>query len=158
MTITELEPVNSRDRILEEKLNDPERPLPKVILTPWELNAEGAISETPAVPLGNPNFPAQLFSIELPDGTEVGNFALQEPDASHRFIKTIKLHDPYLHQGYGTATYLEILKSLPEGVQLRTEGRLNHDSFKIWQKLVSIGLAERSEESGSAARFETTLP
>lgn len=148
--------ITSRNQMLEERLNDPDRPLPKVILSSFVPDAISTDAGKPPIRLGNPNIPTKFFDIQLTDGTKIGGLALQEPDEAHRFIRTIKLYDSYLDQGYGRATYLEILKLLPEGVQLRTEGSLSHDSFKIWQRLVAEGLAERLDKDG-IPRFETSI-
>jgi hypothetical protein len=154
--------VETRNMVLEGLLNDdPSRPLPQVTLQPQENKRLMAEFDGYKSQAGNDGTTTTVFDILTPTGERVGTTSLNQPGTrskdSKLYIGRIGIVDGQRHQGYGPAAYLEILKALPEGRGLRTEGVLSPDAVRVWEKLVSKGLAKPSTKGGAPTGFETTF-
>jgi hypothetical protein len=149
--------VDERNAWLDRTLNgDPARPLPEVHLLQdkvWTPDIDERHAQ------------ATSFQVNSPGDKSVGYVILNRPiepafygGSDKHFIRIIKIFDKARGQGYGPATYLSILKSLPASAGLRTEGVMNEDSKKVWDNLVSKGVARQtgSEERPPTA-YETVF-
>ncbi len=136
-----------RNRWLESRLNDdPERPLPKVkIANVWD--SIGSAERDGIVTLMN-----RHFDVNSEADVKVGVCVIQHPlfirpnegGRPQTFIGWINISDR--NKGYGPATYLAILKSLPVGGGLKTHGVPSPDAIRMWDKLVAKGIARRIED------------
>lgn len=146
--------LTERNQWLDARLNDdPARPLPEVSLVkidkpPLVVSFDDE-PQSPRLPEeGNTRVTITgLFDINSADGTKVGFVVLNKSNLETRttaenYIGDIRVLDDKRGQGYGPATYLAILKSLPAGEGLRTEGRLSADAKRVWSALVDRGVAK----------------
>ncbi len=146
--------LTERNQWLDARLNDdPARPLPEVSLN--KIDKPRLVVSFDDQPV--PRMPEEgdkrvtmtgLFDINGPDGTKVGYVVLNKSNLETRakaenYIGDIRILDSKRHDGYGPAAYLAILKSLPAGEGLRTEGRLSDDAKRVWNALVDRGVAKR---------------
>jgi hypothetical protein len=157
--------VQTRNNWLEAQLNaDPGRPLPVAELVPVEKEKlvvafdDGTVmpDRTPT-----PGIPNSHFDVNDTDGRRIGFVVMKEPPViqgqkAMHYIGDIKVIDEKQGQGYGQSTYVSILKNLPPNTGLRTEGVLSTDAKKMWQRLVTAGVARLiGDEDRAPAEFET---
>jgi hypothetical protein len=108
-----------------------------------------------------PTIPSTHFDVNDVGGNRIGFVVMKEPvvtedQKSMHYIGDIKVIDEKRGQGYGQATYLAILKSLPPKTGLRTEGVLSSDAKKVWQSLVTKDVARQiGGEDRAPIEFET---
>jgi GNAT superfamily N-acetyltransferase len=83
------------------------------------------------------------------DGEYVGYISMTVPVRSaaavagaRAVIEWIELDESHRGRGYGNAMYLELLKSLPLGVGLRSDTTINKGTFLIWEWMRQAGVAQ----------------
>jgi hypothetical protein len=109
---------------------------------------------------GDPDIESSFFVVQSPDQRNVGYAVIKKPQSDggqkrYFYIRDIRILER--GRGYGPAAYLEIMKSLPEGVGLRTEGVLSSDAVRLWEGFEAKGLARPSKKGGTPTAFETTF-
>lgn len=63
------------------------------------------------------------------------------------WIMDIFLYDEFIGMGYGKSTYLKLVNALKErGIQFYSGDSLSNDAHRMWEWLVSKGIAEVVEE------------
>jgi len=89
------------------------------------------------------------FIIKDDVGEEIGDFVLSNSKSlkNEHFasLNSININEKPKGEGYGKSTYLEIIKHL-NGIKLKSGWQLSRGSFKIWEWLVSQGLAKKIKE------------
>ncbi len=125
--------LEERNEWLEKQLN-PGGSLPKVKL-----------EEVPLPDGCQSNF---LINYEIKDesGQPVGSvkLATPSPTASERGEKAhIQNIQAIQGQGFGKATYLELLKTLPMETGLKSSDQLSRGSHPMWRWLVEAGVAQQ---------------
>jgi len=150
--------LEGRNRWLEDCLDDdPERSLPKIELAnTWD--SSGFVERD-----GISTLLTSHFDVHDNKNEKVGWCVLKHPlyvrskegGSTKSFIGDIKIADR--GKGYGPATYLAILKALPVGGGLRTEGKISPDAERMWDRLVSKGVARRMDNAPKTeySRYET---
>lgn len=138
-----------RNQAIEAVL-DPEGTLPEVTL----------VDSYERSPRMNPNggYDSHNYAVYDEDSTHIARISVSTPfgtRAEKRGIATVKFVEikpdkqkEYKGRGYGRAMYVEVLKALPQGIELECDGSVRPDAYKIWQWLESKGLAERPAELG----------
>lgn len=150
--------VAERNAWLDQMLDDPARPLPAVRFMPIDP-PPGAEQFT-----GSKPYESTAFHVYSSEGKEVGALVMGRPinpafygGSDKHFIRHIQIYDGERGHGYGPATYLSVLKSLPTGVGLRTEGVLSNDGKRVWEGMVAKGVARPSDKGGTPTAFETVF-
>lgn len=142
-----------RNQWLDARLDgDPMRPLPEVSLDRLDkprLVVSFDDQAAPRLPEENNSRVTMtgLYNITTADGIAVGYVVLNKSNLETRakaenYIGDIRILDDKRHKAYGPAAYLAILKSLPAGEGLRTEGRLSTDAKRVWNAFVDRGVAK----------------
>lgn len=158
--------IECRNHYLEALFGEKFGSLPQVTLAPHVDTSDGSesvvIASQPVRGLDKPNADPALFDVTTATGEPVGFVVLNQPTSEsgrpekHLYIGDIKIFDEHRGQGYGRAAYLGVLKSLPEGRGLRTEGVLSPEALSIWSKMFDMGIARPSIKGGAPTGFETT--
>jgi hypothetical protein len=128
---------------------DPEGTLPTVILSdryersPRQNQTSGADNHNYAITAADGNIIGRAV-VKTPYGKKA------EREGFNAKVDVVEILDTtYKGRGLGKATYLEILKDLPDGFELDCDPRgVSPDAIKMWQWLESRGLAERPAELG----------
>lgn len=166
-TAEELAVIETRNAWLDAQLNDnPDQPLPvvnlRMVVDPdAQQGLERSFNVTSLV--SNTRDKKKFYQVRNADNETVGMVTLVEPYAdsmkppkSH--IEFIKIAHQNRGKGYGPATYLELLKSLPEGAGLKSDTVLSADGIKAWERLVRKGVARKVEgEYVTTTGYETVF-
>lgn len=143
--------------------SDSDVALPEVMLIEKDSPRHEIIfDDASPIRMGNTDISSTIYDIQTPDNQKLGFAVIKKPkitkdQPNYFYIGDINIQDDKRGRGYGPATYLEILKKLPPGVGLRTEGVLSLNAIRIWERLVENGLAVSSNKGGAPTAFETVL-
>lgn len=89
------------------------------------------------------------FIIKDDAGEKIGDFVLSNfrslKGEHFASLTAININEKPKGEGYGKSTYLEIIKFLNE-IKLKSGWQLSRGSYKIWEWLVSQGLAKKVKE------------
>lgn len=149
--------IATRNRVIEERLN-PNQSLPEADVYPilganfsendlqhifpdgTLLPVEDAINESKDVCLFLGKDNTIVGSIQLTPDNGLDNNALTIIDTH--------IGERWRGQGYGQRLYMELLKTLPAGVEITSHSNLLPDGQRMWNRLVNAGLAEHLGNQG----------
>jgi RimJ/RimL family protein N-acetyltransferase len=143
------EPYPERSHWLESRL-DPQHTLPMISYAedPSALT-EDILPDEPYEPALN----ERGYRIYGKDGEPVGKFILgtdanpDNPAETVEHIRWINVAEDKQNQGYGKATYLALLKTLPNSATLVSDNSLSDDSMRLWRWLESHGIATQQSDA-----------
>jgi hypothetical protein len=78
------------------------------------------------------------------NGNRMGAFRLTPIDGGYKVFGTV-LYDDYKGKGFGKGMYRYIIKDLAkDGNTLYSDDKQSEDATRVWDSLVSIGIAEKT--------------